>query len=277
MDSTNADEVVIRATPGWPSINVADVWRYREIMFFLAWRDVLVRYKQTVIGVFWVVIQPLLTMVVFSVFFGKLAGVPSEGIPYSLFVYAGLLPWTYFADSLTKSSESLLYNANLIRKVYFPRLVIPISSSLSALVDFAFSFLVFLGLMVYYRFMPEVSVLLLPLLLLLTVLCSLGIGFWFGALNAMYRDIHHIIPFIARTGMFLTPVIYPASMVSGKWAWLIYINPMAGIIESFRAVLLGYKAVPIIGLSLSVLISLSLFVSGAYFFRRVEKVLPDVI
>jgi lipopolysaccharide transport system permease protein len=274
----NSDEVlVIQPTRGWRHINLREIWRYRELLYFFTWRDIKVRYKQTVIGVLWAVIQPFLTMVVFSVFFGRLAKIPSEGIPYPIFVYTGLLPWTYFSQSLTRSSESVVASANLIRKVYFPRLVTPISASLSALVDFFISFAILLALMLYYKFLPTIGVFLFPVLVLLTFLCSTGIGFWLSALNVMYRDIRYAVPFVVNLGMFLTPVIYPVSIIPERYSWILYLNPMAGIIESFRATILGYKSIPVFGLIFSVGITLLCFVSGVFYFRRMEKTFADVV
>jgi lipopolysaccharide transport system permease protein len=274
----NSDEVlVIQPTRGWRHINLREIWRYRELLYFFTWRDIKVRYKQTVIGVLWAVIQPFLTMVVFSVFFGRLAKIPSEGIPYPIFVYTGLLPWTYFSQSLSRSSESVVGSANLIRKVYFPRLVTPVSASLSALVDFFISFAILLALMVYYKFLPTTGVFLFPVLVLLTFLCSTGIGFWLASLNVMYRDIRYAVPFVVNLGMFLTPVIYPVSIIPERYSWILYLNPMAGIIESFRATILGYKSIPVFGLIFSVGITLLCFVSGVFYFRRMEKTFADVV
>jgi lipopolysaccharide transport system permease protein len=274
----NSDDLlIIQPTRGWRHINLREIWRYRELLYFFTWRDIKVRYKQTVIGVLWAVIQPFLTMVVFSVFFGRLAKIPSEGIPYPIFVYTGLLPWTYFSQSLTRSSESVVASANLIRKVYFPRLVTPISASLSALVDFFISFAILLALMLYYKFLPTIGVFLFPVLVLLTFLCSTGIGFWLSALNVMYRDIRYAVPFVVNLGMFLTPVIYPVSIIPERYSWILYLNPMAGIIESFRATILGYKSIPVFGLIFSVGITLLCFVSGVFYFRRMEKTFADVV
>lgn len=274
----NSGEVlVIQPLLGWQHINLGEIWYYRELLYFLTWRDIKVRYKQTLIGILWAIIQPLLTMVVFSIFFGKLAKVPSEGISYPIFVYTGLLPWTYFSQSLSHSSESVVSNANLIRKVYFPRLIIPTSASLSALVDFFISFIVLFFLMAHFKFLPTKGIILLPLLILFTFLCSVGIGFWLSALNVMYRDIKYAVPFIIGLGMFLTPVIYPVSIVPKNFGWILYLNPMAGLIESYRASILGYKSIPIFGLSFSIIITLFFFISGIYFFRRMEENFADVI
>ncbi len=269
--------LVIQPTNGWRHINLSEIWRYRELLYFFIWRDIKVRYKQTVMGILWAVIQPLLTMIIFSVFFGKIAQIPSEGIPYPIFVYVGLLPWTYFSQSLTRSSESVVINANLITKVYFPRLITPISASLSALVDFFISFIILLFLMIYYKFLPAKGIVLFPALVLLTFLCSIGIGFWLSALNVMYRDIKYAVPFFISLGLFLTPVIYPVSIVSEKYSWILYLNPMAGIVESFRASILGYKSIPLFGLFLSVTITTLFFISGIFYFKKMEKIFADVV
>lgn len=276
-DIEGCQESVIAPTRGWRHVNLAEIWQYRELMYFFTWRDIKVRYKQTLIGILWAIIQPFLTMVVFSIFFGKLAKVPSDGIPYPIFVYTGLLPWTYFSQSLSRSSESVVENANLIRKVYFPRLITPISASLSALIDFFISFSILLFLMVYYNFLPTKGIVLLPFLVLLTFLCSTGIGFWLSSLNVMYRDIRYAIPFFIGLGMFITPVIYPVSIVPKNLSWFLYLNPMTGLIESYRACVLGYESLPLFGLSISILVTLFFFISGVYFFRRMERKFADVI
>lgn len=273
----SGDTLIIQPSRGWRHINLGEIWRYRELLYFFAWRDVKVRYKQTIVGILWAVIQPLLTMIVFSVFFGRLAKIPSEGIPYPIFVYVGLLPWSYFSQSLTHSVESIVTNANLIRKVYFPRLITPLSASMSATVDFFIAFVILLFLMVYYQFIPTKEAIFFPFLVLLTFLCSAGIGFWLSALNVMYRDIRYIIPFAIRLGMFVTPVIYPVSFLPERYSWILYLNPMAGIIESYRASILGYKSIPVFGLFLSIVITLLFFVSGVFFFRKIEKNFADVV
>ena len=277
ISHSSEDTLIIQPTRGWRNINLAEIWRYRELLYFFTWRDIKVRYKQTAIGVLWAILQPFLTMVVFSVFFGKFAKVPSEGIPYPMFVYAGLLPWTLFSQSLTRSSQSVVTNANLIKKIYFPHLITPLSASLSALVDFFISFGILFFMMMYYKIMPAKEIFLFPLLVILTFLCSVGIGFWFSAINVMYRDVRYVIPFLIQLGLFITPVIYPVSIVPEKYAWILYLNPMTGIIESYRTCLLGYKAVPVLGLTVSVVITLSFFISGVYFFRRMERKFADVI
>lgn len=268
---------VIQRTKGLRHIALKEVWRHRELLYFLTWRDIKVRYKQTAVGVLWAVIQPLLTMIIFSVFFGKFVKVPSDGIPYPLFVYAGLLPWTYFSHALTRSSESIVENANMVRKVYFPRLIIPASASLSALIDLFIASTLFFLLMLYYKFTPAKTVVLFPALVFLTFLLSVGMGLWFSALNVMYRDVRYAIPFFIRLGIFVTPVIYPVSIVPDDIKWILYLNPMAGIVESFRASILAHRPIPLPGLYLSIAVTIFFFITGLYFFRRAEKSFADII
>jgi len=276
--NSNDDVLVIKSTHGWRSIDLKEIWRYRELLYFLTWRDIKVRYKQTAIGVIWAILQPFLTMVVFSVFFGKFAKIPSEGIPYPIFVYVGLLPWTLFSQSLTRSSDSVVANTNLVKKVYFPRLITPVAAASSALVDFFVSFSILVVMMMFYKVTPSLTgVLLFPLLVLLTFLCSVGIGFWLSSINVMYRDVRYAIPFVIQLGMFVTPVIYPVSIAPEGYKWILYLNPMAGIIESYRASILGYKTIPVMGLTFSIVFTFVIFLSGVYFFKRMEKSFADVI
>lgn len=267
----------IQPSKGWRHIDFKELWHYRELLYFFTWRDIKVRYKQTFIGVLWAIIQPFLTMIVFSVFFGRLAKMPSEGIPYPIFVYVGLLPWTLFSQSLTRSAQSVVANANLIKKIYFPRLITPLAASTSALIDFFISFVILIFMMVFYKVSFSWAWLALPLLVLMTFMCSVGVGFWLAAINVLYRDVRYAIPFVIQTGLFLTPVIYPVSIVSKKYSWILYLNPMAGLIETYRALLLGYKSVPILGLILSIVVTLMFFISGIFFFRRMEKMFADVV
>ena len=272
-----ANKIIIQPTKGWRHVDLSEIWLYRELLYFFTWRDIKVRYKQTLIGVLWAVLQPFLTMVVFSVFFGKFAKIPSDGIAYPVFVYAGLLPWTLFSQAVTRSSESVVTNANLVKKIYFPRLLTPISACFSALVDFIIAFGILILMMVYYKMSPSPEILLLPVLVILTFLCSVGLGLWLSAMNVMYRDVRYCVPFLVQLGMFVTPVIYPVSIVSEPYAWIFYLNPMAGLIESFRAVLLGQTAIPVFGLWLSVGITTAMLFSGIYFFKRMERQFADVI
>lgn len=277
LGNNHQKERVIQASRGVSHIDVAEIWKYRELLYFLTWRDIKVKYKQTLIGITWVLLQPLLSMVVFTILFGKLAHISSEGIPYPLFVLAGLVPWTYFSQSLSNITESMVSSSALIKDVYLPRILIPIASSLSALVDLLISFVSLIFLMFYYHYLPSREVLLLPILLLLLFICSVGIGFWLSALNVLYRDVRYIVPFFIQLAMFATPVIYPTSIVLGKFQWLLYLNPLAGIIESFRAVLLNYKSPPLLGLLFSFFVCPLFFISGMYFFRKLEKRFADFI
>jgi lipopolysaccharide transport system permease protein len=246
------------------------------LLYFLVWRDVKVRYKQTALGAAWAIIQPFFTMVVFSLFFGKLAHIPSDGLPYPIFSYAGLLPWQYFAQSLSESSNSLVGNANLIRKVYFPRMVVPIAGVLSGIVDFSIAFVVLLGFMLYYKVAPTTGLLLLPLFLLLALVTALGVGLWLSALNVQYRDVRYVVPFLVQFWMFATPVAYPSSLLSEPWRTVYGINPMAGVIEGFRwAVLNTNPPGPMI--AVSVVVAFTLLISGALYFRRMEQTFADVV
>jgi lipopolysaccharide transport system permease protein len=259
------------------SLSLRDLWEYRELLYFLTWRDIKVRYKQTLLGAAWAIIQPFFTMVVFSLFFGKLAGVPSDGIPYPLFSFAALVPWTFFAYSLNQSANSLVGNANLIQKVYFPRLVIPVSSVLSGAVDFFLAFGVLLGMMLFYGFWPGWEILwLLPLLLLILV-TALSVGLWLAALNVEYRDVRYTVPFLTQFWLFATPIAYPSSLLPEPWRTLYGINPMAGVVEGFRWILLGVPQAPGPMIFASALVSLALLVGGIFYFRRMEKTFADLI
>jgi lipopolysaccharide transport system permease protein len=277
MNQTAENLTIIEPKKGWIAFDFKEVWKYRELFYFLTKRDIKVRYKQTVLGGLWAVIQPVFTMIVFTLFFGRLAKVPSDGIPYPIFVYAGLLPWTYFANALTASSNSLVGSANLITKVYFPRLIIPASASLAGLVDFFIAMLVLGFLMVYYQFLPSYGILMFPALVTLTFLCAVGVGLWLSALNVEYRDIRYAIPFLIQIWMFISPVIYSVSIVGENYRWLLAINPMGGVINAFRASLLGHQPIDWFLLSISAAIILFLLFSGMYYFRRMEKTFADVV
>jgi lipopolysaccharide transport system permease protein len=266
----------IRPSRSWVALNLRDLWAYRELLFFLTWRDVQVRYKQTVLGVAWAIIQPLATMLIFTLFFGKLAGMPSEGVPYSLFAYAGLLPWTFFANAVSNSGNSLVGNANLITKVYFPRMIVPGAAVGAGLVDFAIGFGLLVVLMVYYGVMPGVQVLLLPFLILLTTVLALGVGLWMSALNVRFRDIRYALPLLIQLWMFASPIIYPASLVPAKWRWVLALNPLTGILEGFRSSLFGH-AVDWLSLGLSTLLTAAILTYAAYDFRRVERTFADIV
>jgi lipopolysaccharide transport system permease protein len=258
-------------------LRLGELWAYRELLYFLVWRDIKVRYKQTLLGAAWAIIQPVLTMVVFTLFFGNLAKVPSDGIPYPLFAFAGLVPWTLFAYSLTESSSSLVTNQNLITKVYFPRLIIPLASVLSGLVDFSISFAVLIVLMLYYGVMPQLAVLTVPLFVVFAVLAALSIGIWLSALNVEFRDVRYTIPFLTQVWMFITPLAYASSLVPSKWRLIYGLNPMAGVVEGFRWALLGKTAAPGLLLAASIPAVILLLIGGSYYFRRMERTFADVV
>jgi lipopolysaccharide transport system permease protein len=270
-------KINIEPPRGWQALDFREIWHYRELLYFLAWRDLRVRYKQTVIGAAWAILQPFLTMVVFSVIFGQLVGVPSDGVPYPIFSYVALLPWTFFAGALNRSSTSLTYDVSLISKVYFPRLILPFASVLSLLVDLGIAFVILLGMMLFYGIVPGRAVLMLPLLLLLAFLTAFGVGLWLSALNVKYRDIAYIIPFLSQFWLFMTPVAYPSTIIPSGWRFLYNLNPMVGVVEGFRWALLGQQNVPTGLLLLSTVVVLILFIGGLFFFRRIEHEFADVI
>lgn len=270
---------VIRIQPskGWAALQLKELWAYRELLYFLIWRDVKVRYKQTALGAAWAIIQPVFTMIVFSLFFGRLGKIPSDGIPYPIFTYAALVPWTFFSYGLSQASNSLVGSANLIKKVYFPRLSVPIASVASGLIDFALAFIVLLGMMLYYGIFPTVNVIWLPLLLLLTLITSLGVSLWLSAMNVHFRDVRHVIPFLTQFWLFATPIAYPSSLLSEPWRTVYSINPMVGVVEGFRWALLGTETAPGPMMIVSSLAALALLVSGTFYFRRLEKTFADVV
>ena len=270
-------ESVIRPSQGWVSLNLRELWEYRELLYFLTWRDIKVRYKQTILGAAWAIIQPFFTMVVFSLFFGRLAKIPSDNIPYPIFSYAALVPWTFFANGLTNSSNSLVGGANLIKKVYFPRLIIPVSSVVSGVLDFILAFIVLLGMMLYFNIVPTQNVLWLPPLLLLAFMTALGAGLWLTAMNVQFRDIRYAVPFLVQAWMYATPVVYPSSLLDEPWRTLYGINPMVGVIEGFRWALLGTDTAPGPIIMVSTLVAVILLISGAYYFRRMEKAFADIV
>ena len=277
LERSQSSVLVIKPTYGWVSLGLHSVWEHRELLYFLTWRDIKVRYKQTVLGITWAVLQPFLLMVVFSVFFGRLAKVPSDGFPYPLFTFCGLLPWQLFAHALTESSNSLVANERLITKVYFPRLVIPLSAVLTGLVDFIFAFLVLLGMMIHYGVMATSVLWTLPLFILLAVATALGVGLWLSALNVQYRDVRYTIPLITQCWLFLSPVAYPSSIVPEPWRLLYGVNPMAGVVEGFRWALLGKADPPGTMLAVSVMVTVLLLISGLFYFRRMEKSFADMV
>ncbi|MBA3766191.1 MAG: ABC transporter permease [Acidobacteria bacterium] len=262
---------------GWASIGFRELWEYRELLYFLVWRDIKVRYKQTVLGAAWAIIQPFFMMLVFSLFFGRLAKVPSDGIPYPVFVFCALLPWQLFAHSLTESSNSLVANERLITKVYFPRLIVPISAVLGGVVDFAIAFILLLGMMAYYHIIPGRAVFALPLFLLLAVMTALGVGLWLSALNVQYRDVRYTLNFLTQFWLFATPVAYPSSIVPEKWRALYGLNPMVGVVEGFRWALLGKTQSPGAMLAVSVVVVVLMLIGGLYYFRRMEETFADIV
>ena len=279
-DTQGTPTIVIQPTRGLASLQLKALWEYRELLGFLVWRDVKVRYKQTALGVTWIILQPVVSMVIFTILFGYLLQAPSNGAPYPIFAYAGLLPWNYFAGSLTRSSQSLVGSANLITKVYFPRLVIPISGVLGGLVDFAVSSVVLGILMLVYRIAPTANIVWLPFFLLLAMATALGFGLWLAALNVRFRDVNYLTPFLVQIWMYLTPVIYSVTLIPEQYRWLLALNPMTGVVEGFRWALLGgVMAVEPPGalFAVSVAISLLVLVTGAIFFRSTERTFADII
>jgi len=277
----NVPTVVIEPTHGFASLRLPDVWQYRELLFFLAWRDIKVRYKQTALGVAWVVLQPFITIVVFSALFGGLLKVPTGGVPYPVFAFAALLPWNYFAGALTRSSTSLVGSANLITKVYFPRLIIPMSAVTSGLIDFGVAFVVLIGLMAYYRIVPTPAIALLPILLLLATLTALAFGLWLSALNVRYRDVSYLVPFLVQIWMYVTPVIYGTSLIPERFRFLLGLNPMTVVVEGFRWALLGPAApvsqTPAWIYILSMGVLAATLSGGLIYFRTTERTFADIV
>jgi lipopolysaccharide transport system permease protein len=269
--------VRVEARHGWLALDLAELWVYRELLYFFVWRDIKVRYKQTVVGAAWAVLQPVLTMLVFSLFFGKLAKIPSQGLPYPIFYYCALLPWTYFSTAMQSATNIVVDQQRVITKIYFPRVVLPIAAVLAGLLDFAISFAVFLVLMVYYRIVPTNAVIWLPAFMLLAILTALGVGLWLSALNALYRDVRYVLPFLVQFWMFASPVAYPSSLVPAKWRWLYGLNPMAGVIEGFRWALTGHGQPPGILLAASSAAVVLLVFSGLVYFHAMEGEIADVV
>ncbi len=277
-----ASPPIVRITPpsGWWTIPFGELWEYRELVYFFVWRDIKIRYKQTAIGAAWAVLQPFLTMLIFSLFFGALAHIPSQGLPYPIFYYSALLPWMYFAASLQNATNTIVENQRVITKVYFPRLALPISAVLSGLVDFAISFLMFVAMMAYYHIHPTLAVLWMPVFLLMAVLTALGMGLWLSALNAIYRDVRYVVPFLVQFWLFASPVVYPSSLVSArwpKWVWLYGLNPMVGVIEGFRWSLTGHGEPPGRLVLISSAVVVVVLLSGLAYFQRMETTIADVV
>jgi len=267
---------IIQPTRGLFSLKLGELWQYRELLYFLTWRDVKIRYKQAVLGFLWAFIQPFLKMVVFSVVFGGLAKMDSEGFPYPIFLYAGLLPWQFFADAVNRSGQSIVGGANLITKVYFPRLIMPVASVGACLVDFAISFGILIAMMFYYRVSPDGSILMVLPLVLITILSALGVGILVSALNTAYRDFRYALPFLVQIWMFLTPVIYPVTIIPERWRWLISLNPMAGIVDAYRSAILG-KPFDWGNLGISLGIATVMFLIGLAYFRKTERYFADIV
>jgi lipopolysaccharide transport system permease protein len=271
------DILILRPSRGWRSLNLGELWKNRELMYFLTWRDIKVRYKQTVLGASWAILQPLLSMVVFSIFFGGLLNVPSEGVPYPVFSYAGLLPWGVFAKALNDTSRSVVANRAMITKIYFPRMLIPLASVLSGLVDFSIAFVVLLGMMWYFHIPPTANIWTLPLFLILALITALGVGMWLSALNALYRDIGYIIPFLTQFWFYITPVVYPASEIPEGWRYLYALNPMVGVVEGFRWALLDTTTPPGPLIAVSAAIAILILITGMFYFRRMERTFADMV
>ncbi|MBE0654345.1 MAG: ABC transporter permease [Bacteroidales bacterium] len=268
---------IYEPTHGWLPLRLGELWHYREFLYFLTWRDIKIRYKQTALGVAWAVLQPLITMVIFSVIFGQLAKLPSDGIPYPVFSYTALLPWGLFSGAMQRAGTSLVTNSNLITKVYFPRLVIPLSAVAAGLVDFVISFVVLLGLMIYYKITITWMILTIPLFAMLAVMTALAVSLWLSALNVQYRDVQHMIPFLIQAWMYASPVAYSAGLIpDGPWRIVYGLNPLAGVIQGFRWAMLGGNP-PQELLAISVVMVLLLLVSGLYYFRRMERTFADVV
>lgn len=274
----DAPVTIIRPSRGWIALQLRELWVYRELIYFLIWRDVKVRYKQTALGAAWAIIQPFFTMVVFTLFFGTLGGFDKTvPVNYAIYTYAALVPWTFFANGLSQASNSLVGNSNLIKKVYFPRLVVPIAAVLSGVIDFVLAFIVLLGMMVYFQVAPTLNVVWLPLLLLLALVTALGVGLWLSALNVEFRDVRYVVPFLVQIWQFASPIAYPSSIVPAQWRAVYGLNPMVGVVEGFRWALLGTGDAPGVVVLVSTLAALALLASGAFYFRRMEKNFADVV
>jgi len=267
----------IEPSRGWVSIELSELWTYRELLYFLVWRDIKVRYKQTVIGIGWAILQPLMTMVIFTMIFGNFAQIPTDGVPYPIFSFTALLPWNLFSGALNRCTLSLVGSANLITKVYFPRLIVPASAIISGIIDFAIAFVFLLGLMLWFHIVLTWGAIVLPIFLLLTLITALAVGLWLSALNVRYRDVGQAIPFLIQIWMFLSPVAYPVSLVPEKWRLLYSLNPMAGVIEGFRWALLGQESPNFKLVAVSTVVVVALLLSGLVYFKRMERTFADMI
>jgi lipopolysaccharide transport system permease protein len=277
VDRADDPVTVLRPSSGWVGADWKGLWKYRELLYFLVWRDIKVRYKQTVLGSAWAVIQPVLTMVVFSLFFGRLAQVPSDGLPYPLFSFAALVPWTFFANGLAQGANSLVGSHELVKKVYFPRLIIPSATVFSGVVDFALALLVLVGMMLFYGILPGLTFLWIVPLFGLALITSLGVGLWFAALNVQYRDVRYIVPFIVQLWLFATPIAYPSSLLDDHWQIVYALNPMVGVVEGFRWAMLATDTVPGPMILVSSVVAMVILVGGIFYFRRMERTFADVI
>jgi len=276
-DSVTRHILTVREPQKGISLRLKELYEFHELIYFLVWRDLKVRYKQTALGVAWAVLQPFLTMIVFTIFFGNLANVPSDGLPYPIFSFTALLPWQLFSNALTNASNSLVNNRDLITKVYFPRIILPFASIIAGLVDFCIAFLVLVGMMVYYGIFPSAAVIALPLFILLAMVTTLAVSLWLSALNVQYRDIRHIVPFLTQIWLFVTPIAYPSSLVPEKWRFLYGLNPMAGVVEGFRWALLGKSTIDVPLLLVSSFMVVCLLIGGLIYFRRMDRTFADVV
>ena len=270
-------DTIISPAKGWVPLNLPELRAYYELLYFLIWRNIKIRYKQTVLGAAWAVIQPFFTMVVFSIFFGRLAHISSGDVPYPIFAYTALVPWTFFANALTQAGNSVLEHERMITKIYFPRLLLPTAAVLSGLLDFLISFSILIGMMIWYHRMPTVNIWLLPIFVLMATFTALGVGLWLSALNVEYRDVRYVIPFLVQFWLFLTPIAYPSSLVPEKWQALYGLNPMAGVVEGFRWALLGSPSVSMQLILVSLIVVVVVLISGLYYFRRMEETFADVV
>ena len=273
----SVQRILIQPSKGLFNFDLRELWQYNELLYFLVWKEVKVRYKQTIIGGAWAIIQPLLTMVIFTIIFGRLAKIPSDGMPYPVFTYTALLPWMLFAQALTRSGGSLVYNANLITKVYFPRLLVPLSAALAPIVDFIVSFLILLGMLAWYGIPPTLGILALPFFLALTLVTAISVNLWLAPINVKYRDVAHTLPFLSQIWMYASPVVYPLSMIPEKWQFLYSINPMVGVIEGFRWALLGKQSPNFMAMVMSIIVVMALFLGGILYFKKMEQTFADVI
>lgn len=269
--------MIIRPSRRWAFPDLGELWEYRELLYFFAWRDIKVRYKQTVLGAAWAVIQPFFTMVVFAIFFGHFAKMPSEGVPYPIFAYCALVPWTYFATAITQASSSMVAQRGVITKVYFPRIMVPLASMISGLLDFAIAFAVLVAMMLYYGIYPSVNILLVPLLVLFSMVTALAVGLWLSALNVIYRDVQYAVPFLVQFWLFATPIAYPSSLIPERWRPLYGMNPMAAVVEGFRSSLLGTGEGFDPMLAVSCLIVLAILITGLLYFERMKRMFADLI